>query len=419
MSASAHHRIASTTAGLLIAFLLVGAVASVPAFGASGGGGEEGFRSLTAEGPLTGVAEHTGRMARLRVKDGLLRLDRDAIERMARQDERRGEGGAGDGGAQVQAQRLQIGGGGNIQIQGQAVIQLRAGGAEPQPIEQLFTRLQAAANGRSSQMASMGDRRQRSFQGESLGGVLEIGDRRIRLSLEEVRGEARRTLELLDDPDGLTRLLLTSRDGELVLINQSPDGTLRVVVIEAQAARVMGAPDFKRFYQQHGDWFDQVLAPSLEKVGVHSPLTPGHAAVIDAVLARLRPDDQQRLQRGRELIEALDDDAFATREQATEQLIASFAEFRDLIAQSLADQDISAEMRMRLEQVVRAQAEDGATAAEVVGQFDLLDDAAYLVGLLERADADDRPHIAARLQQVTGQDHGEDVEPWQRWLERQ
>lgn len=372
------------------------------------------FRSLVAEGPLTAASEHTSAMMQLRLDDGLLRLDRDAIERRAREAD---NGDEADRGAR--AERIQLRGGGNVQIQGQAVIQLRAGAGDPEPIENLFARLQAAEGGRGSSMAMTGDRRHRSFRGEGLSGALETGDDRILMRIEERRGDARRTLELLDDPDGATRLLVTSIDGELILINQSPGGNLRVLAVEAAAVRAMASPSFRHFYQSHGAWFEQVLVPALEQLGVRPPLTPAHEAVVEATLAKLHPDDQQRQQQGRELIEALDDDAFTRREEATEALIRGYGEFRNLVVERLREDDISAEMRMRLEQVMDAGEEEGATAADVIAHFDLLDDPAHLVRVLEKADAGDRPHVVERLEAVTGEDHGEDLAAWKDWLKQQ
>ncbi len=372
------------------------------------------FRSLVAEGPLVAASEHTAAMMQLRLDDGVLRLDREAIERRGREADNGDEADRGG-----RAERIQLRGGGNVQVQGQAVIQLRAGAGDPEPIEKLFARLQAAEGGRGSSMAMGGDQRQRSFRGERLSAALESGDKRIRLRIEERRGDARRTLELLDDPEGTTRIQITSIDGELILINQSPDGALRIVAVEAAAARVMASPSFKHFYGRYGEWFEQVLVPALETLGVRPPLTPAHEAVIEATLARLRPDDKQREQQGRELIEALDDDAFTRREEATEALIRGYGEFRDLVMEKLRKDDISAEMRMRLQQVMDAGEEEGATAADVVTHFDLLDDPAHLVRVLEKADADDRPHVVERLKAVTGEDYGEDADAWKDWLGQQ
>jgi hypothetical protein len=386
-------------AGAVLAACGAGAVGAAPKAGAT----------LDQDGPLVEHAPRLARLLSLRLdeKTGRLLLDREAWK-----EADQGSAKGGDGAPAVQA--IQIGG------QGQAQIQIRVGGgmmvggdSSASPAEAVFDAIRQAVGGSLQGRSRSTHGTTCTFGGGQVSGSLRTSGDRVEVSFTENRAPGR-TIEVLDDPDGPCRLLFSDPGGDLVLVNQPAKGRCVVVTVAGDEAAARTAPSFAAYRQAHPAEAEALLA-RLARVGAAPPLTADSPEVREAVLKAVRGMAGAGAEAFQRVLRELDDPDYHVRERATKDLIKRYGEFE---AQVRAAQDapaLSAEVRNRLQRVVR----ESACRADprLARWLHLTRDVPYLIGLLGTAGAKDRPAVAAQLGRLTGQSLGDDPAAWRRWQE--
>jgi hypothetical protein len=353
---------------------------------------------LASDGFFQSVKEPVSKMFAVTFDGPKLKLDRKAWGEKAKDDKKGGGAAAGIGGG-----RIVIGGfGGGF------------GGGHP--VETLFHQIQNTAGVGGSGMGISGDDRTVHFSGGKCNGQLHTrGDTVRQLQLEETEGPGR-TIELNEDGKGGFRMQLLHPDGDLVMVQQTPKGAFRVVALVGGRTFAGQGESFTAFYKQHRAAMENDVLPILNKFGIDPIVSPKDAKVKGAVLASILRSPET-IDAGKKLIDQLDSDQFAVRDQAAKTLDQRYVLYEDLIREKLKDKNLPLQMKRDLERITNTHA-DQARVSQTVELLDLLKDPAYLVGLLETAAGDEKPKVVAHLEKVTGQKLGDDAKAWREWVEK-
>jgi hypothetical protein len=281
------------------------------------------------------------------------------------------------------------------------------------PIETIFSYIRTQAGPLQHSSMSVSNRqREISFAGGAMNGRLRVQGELIRLELEETAAP-HRSLELTDDGQGATRLLL-SGEGDLILVQQTRAGACTVAAAGGGKSFIAQGDSFLALYKQHRQAVDAQVLPALHGLAV--ALIPSSATpqMKNAVLALLTRTPES-LEEGKKLMRDLDSEKFQTRDKASKLLNERFEVYKDLIQEKLKDSTLSQETASRLAKIMAAHP-DAQKVSQTIAALDLLRDPAYLVGILEEAAPEQRAKVAAQLEAVTGQRLGSEVAAWKRWL---
>ncbi|HEY1068430.1 MAG TPA: hypothetical protein VGE52_20065 [Pirellulales bacterium] len=367
---------------------------------------DEPVRLGLEDGKLPEVAEHVGKLVRLRVNGRRLEI--------ARKHWNRPFEGLTD--AQVVeamvAQFMQ-----NGMPREHAQQQAAANFNRPR-VDYLFNQLQNTV--KFTNVSSRASNLDRSimFSGKGLTAMLETRGESVAMSFEEENAPGRK-LELNDDGQGVFRLTLSNRAGTLLLVLvQSSNGRFSVADVRGDRAQANSAASFLDFYRSQRSFVEHDLYPLLAKLGVVVPAASDSPEVQRAVLARLRPLNDADGRRGEELLAALDSDDFQEREKAEADLNMEFDRFRPLIIAAAGDDGASPEVRTRLKRLL-SRRHDAEQIEELIDALQLLGDAGYLLTLHAAASEEQRPHVFASLERLTGQTFGADLAKWKTWLDAQ
>src|SRR5262249_45727768 len=110
----------------------------------------------------------------------------------------------------------------------------------------------------------------------------------------------------------------------------------------------------------------------------------------------------------------LDSSEFAAREKASETIGNRFEIYQDMIVAKLQEKTIPLEVRTRLQAIVNGHS-DQQRIAQTVSALSLLEDAPYLVSLLDHATPESTPKLTEHLEKITGQKLGADAAAWKEW----
>src|SRR5438128_104888 len=208
-------------------------------------------------------------------------------------------------------------------------------GAVP-PIENIFNQVRATSGPLSGSGMSVSNRhRETYFTGGALNGRLRTQSDQVRLELEETGGP-QRSLEFLDDGHGGFRLLLSSADGDLILLQQGKQGACTVAAVVGGKPFAARGENILALYKQQRQAFDAQVLPALDGLAIAlipSSATPEMKKAVLALLART----PETLEEGKKLLADLDSEKFQTRAKASKLLSERFEVFKDLIEEKLKD----------------------------------------------------------------------------------
>lgn len=399
----------------LLAFMSVALV-----FGASGLADETKPAVASAKPPL--------------LADGALRTVRSPLEEIFQfafqgkrltLDRKGWEPKANDKGAAKPAQpniavpNIQIKPGGiqqRIQIQGAfGVVGAPNMFGQGPPIEAIFAKIQSAGGATGHGMSISGDKREINFSGQNLSGRLQTSGSSVRMILDEVQSP-QRTLEYNDDGSGGFRLEIRNPEGDMLLIQQGRGGRFAVLSMTDGPIYAAQGDSFLECFKQNRQQMDARVLPVLVQFGIHLVLSPELPKVRNAVLSQLMQTPEIKAE-GVKLIEQLDSSEFAVREKASETIGNRFEIYQDTIVAKLQEKNIPLEVRTRLQAIVNGHA-DQQRIVQTVAALSLLEDAPYLVSLLEHATPEGVPRLTAHLEKITGQKLGADVEAWKDWAQK-
>jgi hypothetical protein len=288
--------------------------------------------------------------------------------------------------------------------------------AEAPDAERIFNLLQLVSRSHGSNRSSGNNERSMQFSGGGLAAKLAIVGSAVQVELREEKG-TRRSVDVFDDGEGVLRMTASGGDGAfLAVIHQARGGRFSVALIEGERPFAAAAPSFPAFYREHRDVVEKRILPLFALLGVGAPISPESPLVREAVLSRLRPVGDGEREEAERRIRALDDADHAKREEATQFLIRKGGRHRALVEEALTRPGVSPEATARLTRVL-AEGVPRRRADELAEALKLVEDAGFLVRLLAEAKEEERPHVAAALEKVTGQKFGTDAAAWGKWLE--
>jgi len=285
------------------------------------------------------------------------------------------------------------------------------------PIEQIFNQIRSNAGQVTSAGSTSSTRyRELHFSGANLSGRIRVSGDLVRMELEEMTAP-RRSLEWADDGQGALRIMLSQPDDDLLLLQQSKQGTFTMTGIIGGKPFAAQGDNFMAMYKQHRQILDTQVLPVLQSLSIRLIPSPATPEVKKAVLA-LITRTPELIAEGKKLIGELDSEKFQTRDRASRLLNERFEIYKDLIVQQLKDRGISQESAARLNKIM-ATHPDAQKVSQTIAALDLLHDPAYLVVVLSETAQPDRARVAGQLETVTGQRLGDDPAAWQRWLDGQ
>lgn len=287
-------------------------------------------------------------------------------------------------------------------------------GGSDLPLEVLFWQIAETTGFGGSISSGGGGMRDLHLSNGKLNAGLRVRGDAFRISLEEVDGPSR-TFNFRDDGQGAISLQMTHPDGAVLLLNQARGGRCTVVIVTGEEVFRGSGESFLACFRKHRKTIETQVLPVLEHYRIQLFVPPQSPPVRQTVLALLARTSETQAE-GQRLLGDLDSKDFATRETASQRLNERFVLFEDLIRQKLREKT-TLELRRRLDKIVEDHA-DAPRVGQTVAALDLLQDAGYLVSLLDGAGTEDITRLIGRLEKVTGQKLGTDPAAWKEWAKK-
>jgi len=275
------------------------------------------------------------------------------------------------------------------------------------PEEKLFLQLSLGPAAGAGSCGLTADREGRRVYIHSAGDV-------VRMTLQEGSGP-NRVLIFGDDGQGALSIQLSSSSGSLILLGQERNGRCKVVAVFGDRLFSNNEESFLACLRKHRLEMETLVLPTLEQFGIEPFRSPRAPKVRQAVLALLARS-HKILTEGRRLLDDLNGNDFTARDKAQHELSRRFEVFEDLICQKMQEKP-SLELRKRLEQILQDHA-DALLTWQTITALALLQDAAYLLSMLDDAKPEDAARLIAQLEKITGQKLGADPAAWKEWVRK-
>lgn len=204
----------------------------------------------------------------------------------------------------------------------------------------------------------------------------------------------------------------------VMLLDQQPDGKVRLVITHEDEVASASAESFATLYVEHPEMIEQSLFPILDHLGFLLPPTRMDPLVVDRVIEALRIVDDATQERFEKLLEQTDSSSFTVRAKATHELESNLSTYLKLIRRAYRDEELSAEVKTRLKHVLEEYEQETADLDRLIIEMKLTGDMAYLISLLGRVQPDQQDMIVAHLEKETGEALGSDQDAWQDWLDQ-
>jgi hypothetical protein len=347
-------------------------------------------RAAAMDNMIEKLADQLAPIFEFQIKDGQLALDREARK-------------SGVGG-----QNIRFAGNGALQMAKlpaiyflYSTLQYRAretfGVVQTDP----FANLQQLRDGSFSQ----------SFRGNDFTMRITATHKSECLELKELRSP-KALYFCCDEPDEF-RLEFTTADDDLIVLQQHPE-SFAVLTVRRGKLFCETSESFISFIKQHRELTTGFIFPALKHVGINLVPHLYDASSREAALEMLQYEVGTNVD-AEQLIADLTSKKFDVSEPARKTLIANYEQFQSVIQERLQTDSLRIETRNRLQRVVDFQ-EFTRDARALVATFELLDDPAYLVSLLDDADPREFLKLVRRLEKMTGQKLGTKPAAWKAWV---
>lgn len=280
------------------------------------------------------------------------------------------------------------------------------------PFHKLFFRIRGSKGGSSG---SHGSKLMRlSFSNEVILGSAHLLEDEVELSFEE-KTLQRRRFEFRDHGNG--EINFRFEHGDLFIrLRQDQDGNTQLIWIEDDQAKAYVGKTFQDFIENNTQVAERVLFPLFTRLGIKMPMDKTDPRVVANVVAKIKYAKENDDETVRKLIKQLGSDSFEIRENASKTLANCYEAWAHIIKEHLTDASLSPEAEFRLNEIV-----EGATNNELeqyVGELKLLDSPEYLVSILNIVDVNEKLLLIEHLEELTEQSHGDDIDAWQKWLQK-
>ena len=137
--------------------------------------------------------------------------------------------------------------------------------------------------------------------------------------------------------------------------------------------------------------------------------------MIDRTVKHLAFGNTKTTQRFDELMDQIDHGSFAVREKATKTLRQDIDEFLPLLVKAESAGDLPLEVKSRMTKVMTRYTRETRGTDSMVSAMGLASSVDYLIAALPHVSDGNQQKIATKLNRLTGEDHGVDVEGWKNW----
>ena len=216
----------------------------------------------------------------------------------------------------------------------------------------------------------------------------------------------------------------TNGGASIFRFRQKSDGKVYCQDLTGESAFVSGAKNYDDFCRRHPEFVRKRLEPVFKYIGLGVPPSRYADEVAKNVIVELQPVEDSRMKEFKAAIDGLNAKSFDEREAAMKPLEENFDKWRDLIQATINDDKFSVETRVRLKKIFKKSAtSEEVNDLEIAQKGKLEEDPAYLIWLFEKVEAgeleaskDIKKLLVKRIEELTGQTHGEDLEKWQTWV---
>lgn len=286
----------------------------------------------------------------------------------------------------------------------------------------LFQNLQyiASSGGRASRSYSSGGALTKSrFSINGIEAELSLDAEQVLFSVREETADGR-VLRVEKNADGTLRVRVIG--SQVMLLEQAADGAVRWIHIDSigrsDQATVISAESFAEFYRQHPQLVERDLFRRLRHFGIHTPMQRFHQELVDRALVRLRGVAEPTRRRFEQLVDQIDGGNFRQRQAAYRELGESIDAYSIMLVEMDQNEDRSPEAVARLDDLQKRYDQAYRRVDTLLNRTGWLDDPDYLVGLLDRVDAEQAVAVIDRLRKLSGEDFGGDVDRWRAWLKQ-
>lgn len=205
---------------------------------------------------------------------------------------------------------------------------------------------------------------------------------------------------------------------------QKSDGKVYCQDLTNESAFASGASNYDDFCRRHPEFVRQRLEPVFKYIGLGVPPSRYADEVAKNVIVKLQPVEDSRMKEFQAAIEGLNAKSFDEREAAMKPLEENFDQWRDLIQATINDDKFSVETRVRLKKIFKNSAStEEVDDLEIAQKGKFEQDPVYLIWLLEKVSAEEldvskdiKELLVKRIEKLTGQTHGDDLQQWQTWV---
>jgi hypothetical protein len=317
-------------------------------------------------GAMSEAREDLAAVLKLVAPDGKIALDREAWKE---KEENKGDD-------------PKVGGGGMVAGGGAVVMIARMPGQSD--LAKLLTKVFSRSGSRRGSMSMGGGREQGSFGGGALEGSYTSQENSLELTITE-RQAPGRMLRFRNGEDGLSIQLLDGASDQVILLNQTADGAIRLLHVRGEEVVRAKAANYHALCRDRREYVDKTLRAALEGVGVPLPMSAWSEPVRSAVLEILKAPKPAAVA---ELIAKLDAEKAADREAATKALSAAYLACHKELKAALDSNTASAEVKSRIQEIFR-QNQSKLEPAALVDALHLLQDAELLTDMLKNAKSDE------------------------------
>ena len=253
------------------------------------------------------------------------------------------------------------------------------------------------------------------FSGGRCYGQIQIRDDQLLMEFRESWG-LQRKLSVREFSDG-NFYFAFMHDGMLVELRQFEEGPVRLTTLKNESIEVIRAESYYELLAKNKSQLDVLFYPLLQQLGIPAPITDSDDQAVQAALQFISFLDPASRREFSQLVRQLDAKTFAQRAQASDRLQDDFQKWAYFVQHELQKQDLSTEVRQRLQSLWKSGAPNDSERFVVENQ--LLDSPKFLVKLLEACQSVEKQKlIVSHLEKLTELDHGLDLQAWKESIQK-
>ena len=281
-------------------------------------------------------------------------------------------------------------------------------------LTKLFNRLRAAAGASGLGSGGNGFTSTLEFDGGGIEAKLVDGPGIFHATIKEVDPSPGLTLNFAQAGKWLGIKIVSSNSGAKLLLIQKSSGQLSIEETIGNNTRTFKSDSFVKFCSEHRLYARERLIPLLRRLGFSIPITDaGDPRTIEAVLRVLRVmQDEKGAAEARKHIEMLKSDNYKDRQAATKALHENFFVYYPVLVEARDSGSLEPEVKARIDWVFdnSHRQREQIKLFGAVYPFARHKDPAFLAGLLEKVNGEDKQVVITALKKLTGKDLENDGE---------